>query len=56
MNIFYYGDLQYLFRNLNSYLSIYVDESNVSKLENYKYQNNLSYSVYSLEKYHDEIL
>ena len=56
MNIFYHGDLQYLFRNLNSYLNIYVDESKVAELENYKYQNNLSYSVYSLEKYHDEIL
>lgn len=54
--LFYYGNIQYLFRNLNSYLTIYVDESKVAELENYKYKNNLSYSVYSLEKYHDEIL
>lgn len=51
--LFYHGDLQYLFRKLNSYLTIYVDESNVSKLENYKYENNLSYYVYSLDSYHD---
>lgn len=56
MNIFYHGDLQYLFKKLNSYLTIYVDESKVAELENYKYQNNLSYSVYSLDRYHDENL
>ena len=54
MNIFYHGDLQYLFRNLNSYLTIYVDESKVAELKNYKYENNLSYSVYSLDRYHVE--
>ena len=32
MNIFYHGDVAYLFRNLNSYLTIYVDESKVAEL------------------------
>lgn len=56
MNIFYHGNVAYLFRILNKYLNLYVDESKVAELENYKYQNNLSYSVYSLDRYHDENL
>lgn len=56
MNIFYHGDVAYLFIILNKDFNLYVDESKVAEIENYKYENNLSYSVYSLEKYHDEIL
>lgn len=55
-NLFYNDIVSYLCRYFNNYLNIYVDESNVSKLENYKYENNLSYSVYSLDIYHDENL
>ena len=51
--VFYQGGISYLYKNLADYLNIYVDESNVSKLENYKYQNNLNYYVYSLDRYHD---
>ena len=54
MNIFYYSDVAYLFRNLNKDFNLYVDESKVAELENYKHENNLSYSVYSLDRYHDE--
>lgn len=53
-NLFYNDNISYLCINFHNYLAIYVDESNVSKLENYKYENNLSYSVYSLDRYHDE--
>ena len=56
MNIFYYDRILYFFRNLNTYLNIYVDESKVAEIENYIYKNNLDYNVYSLEEYHDEIL
>lgn len=52
--VFYHGDISYLYKINNKYLTFYVDESNVSKLENYKHENNLSYSVYSLDIYHDE--
>ena len=52
--LFYHGNVSYLYNDFNTYPNIYVDESNVSKLENYKYQNNLSYNVYSLDRYHDE--
>ena len=55
-NLFYYGNISYLYINLVDYLNIYVDKSNVRELEKYKYQNNLSYYVYSLDSYHDEIL
>ena len=53
-NLFYYGDISYFYKTINDSLNIYVDESNVSKLENYKYQNNLKYYVFSLDRYHDE--
>lgn len=52
--LFYHGNISYLYINLADYLNIYVDKSNVSKLENYKNQNNLNYYVYSLDRYHDE--
>ena len=52
--LIYSGTVAYLFIILNKYLNLYVDESKVAELENYKYQNNLSYSVYSLDRYHDK--
>ena len=52
--LFYHSNVSYLYTNLVNYLNIYVDKSNVSKLENYKHQNNLNYNVYSLDRYHGE--
>ena len=52
--LFYHGNISYFYQINNKYLIFYVDESNVSKLEKYKYQNNLSYSVYFLDRYHGE--
>lgn len=52
--LFYYGDISYIYKIKNESLNIYVDKSNVRELEKYKYQNNLEYYVYSLDRYHDE--
>lgn len=51
--LFYYGNVSYLYTNLVNYLNIYVDKSNVAELNKYRYNNNLNYTVYSLEEYHE---
>lgn len=56
IQLFYHGNISYFYKKNNEYLNIYVDESNVSKLENYKHQNNLNYNVYSLDRYHGEYI
>ena len=51
--LFYHGNVSYLYTNLVNYLNIYVDKSNVAELNKYRYNNNLNYTVYSLEEYHE---
>ncbi len=50
---FFLSNCLYLVRNLNNNLNIYVDESNVADLEEYKNNQLLTYNVYPLDRYHE---
>lgn len=50
---FFISNCLYLVRTINNNLNIYVDESNVAELEQFKLNNLLNYNIYTLDRYHD---
>lgn len=50
---FFISNCLYLVRTINNNLNIYVDESNIADLEEYKNNQLLQYNVYTLDKYHE---
>ena len=50
---FFLSNCLYLVRNINNNLNIYVDESNIADLEEYKNNQLLTYNVYPLNRYHE---